>query len=151
MKTVAYRGTIYEDHEGTLVPVAEQNGQAPELPAPDPAAYYGLAGQVVEVLGQHRGRPGRLAARLPLLVRLGSRSLSPCRRRCRATSGQTERRPDRQDVQGPLPQCEFATTTDPAILRALLKLTLKDGYTWVECGGCQAGWQVADCAEERVW
>jgi hypothetical protein len=49
-----------------------------------------------------------------------------------------------------LPQCEFASTTDPAILRALLKLTPKDGYTWVECGGCQAGRQVADLAEERA-
>jgi hypothetical protein len=46
-----------------------------------------------------------------------------------------------------LPQCEFASTTDHAILRALLKITPKDGYAWVECGGCQAGWQVADFAE----
>jgi hypothetical protein len=49
-----------------------------------------------------------------------------------------------------LPQCEFVGTTDPAILRALLKITPKDGYAWVECGGCQAGWQVADFAEEHV-
>jgi hypothetical protein len=53
MRTVAYRGTIYEDHEGTLVPIAEQNGKVSDWPAPDPAAYYGLAGQVVEVLGPH--------------------------------------------------------------------------------------------------
>ena len=53
MKTVAYRGMIYEDHDGTLVPIAEQNGKVPDWPAPDPAAYYGLAGQVVEVLGPH--------------------------------------------------------------------------------------------------
>jgi hypothetical protein len=53
MKTVAYRGMIYEDHDGTLVPIAERNGKASESPAPDPAAYYGLAGQVVEVLGPH--------------------------------------------------------------------------------------------------
>jgi len=32
----------------------------------------------------------------------------------------------------------------------LLKITPKDSYTWVECGGCQAGWQVANFAEKRV-
>jgi hypothetical protein len=53
MKTVAYRGTIYEDHKGTLVPIAEQNGQASYWPSPDRAAYYGLAGEVVEVLSPH--------------------------------------------------------------------------------------------------
>jgi hypothetical protein len=49
-----------------------------------------------------------------------------------------------------LPECEFVDSTDPAILRALLKITPKDGYVWVECGGCQGGWQVADFAEETV-
>jgi hypothetical protein len=49
-----------------------------------------------------------------------------------------------------LPQCEFASTTDPAILRALLKLTPKDGYTWVECGACSGGWQVPHYVAEAV-
>jgi hypothetical protein len=45
-----------------------------------------------------------------------------------------------------LPQCEFAAATDPAILRALLKIRpgLDPGYQWVECGSCAAGWQVLD-------
>jgi hypothetical protein len=28
------------------------------------------------------------------------------------------------------------------MLRILLKVTDKDDYDWVECGGCGAGWQV---------
>ena len=47
-----------------------------------------------------------------------------------------------------LPQCVFATTTDPAVLRVLLKV--RDGmggeYWWVECGACEAGWQVPQYA-----
>jgi hypothetical protein len=42
-----------------------------------------------------------------------------------------------------LPQCEFVTVTDPAVLRVLLKVTDKGDYAWVECGSCEAGWQVA--------
>jgi hypothetical protein len=40
-----------------------------------------------------------------------------------------------------LPQCEFAAATDPAILRALLKIRpgLDPGYQWVECGVLR-GW-----------
>jgi hypothetical protein len=41
-----------------------------------------------------------------------------------------------------LPQCEFITVTDPAVLRVLLKVTDKGDYAWVECGSCEAGWQV---------
>jgi hypothetical protein len=32
--------------------------------------------------------------------------------------------------------------TDPAMLRAVLKVTHKDGYEWVECNACDYGWQV---------
>jgi hypothetical protein len=47
-------------------------------------------------------------------------------------------------------ECEFKDVSDPVILRALLRITPKERYAWVECGGCQAGWQVADFAEERA-
>jgi hypothetical protein len=44
--------------------------------------------------------------------------------------------------------CEFATATDPALLKVLLKVTEKDGgYWWVQCGSCAAGWQVPHYAE----
>ncbi len=46
-----------------------------------------------------------------------------------------------------LPQCEFASTTDPAVLRVLLKVQDREGYWWVQCGGCDAGWQVPHFAE----
>ena len=49
-----------------------------------------------------------------------------------------------------LPQCEFKDASDPSILKALLKVTPKDGYSWVECGSCSGGWQVLDFAEKRV-
>jgi hypothetical protein len=48
-----------------------------------------------------------------------------------------------------LRQCEFAHESDPFMLRALLKITAKDGYAWVECCACGGGWQVADFAPER--
>jgi len=44
-------------------------------------------------------------------------------------------------------QCEFNGVTDPAMLRAVLRVTRKDGYDWVECNGCDIGWQVAHFAE----
>ncbi len=31
--------------------------------------------------------------------------------------------------------------------RVLLKVTDKGDYDWVECGSCEAGWQVAHYAE----
>jgi hypothetical protein len=49
-----------------------------------------------------------------------------------------------------LPQCEFTDVSDVSIVKALLKLTPKDGYSWVECGACSAGWQVPDFAEASV-
>jgi len=47
-------------------------------------------------------------------------------------------------------QCEFQDVSDPAIVKALLKIVPKDGYSWVECGACGFGWQVADYAEASV-
>jgi hypothetical protein len=49
-------------------------------------------------------------------------------------------------------QCEHRDTTDPALLRAILKV--KDGsggdYWWVECGTCDTAWQVPHYAAESV-
>jgi len=43
-----------------------------------------------------------------------------------------------------LGQCEYRDTTDPAVLRVILKV--KDGaggdYHWVECGACDTAWPV---------
>jgi hypothetical protein len=48
--------------------------------------------------------------------------------------------------------CEHRDTTDPALLRAILKV--KDGaggdYWWVECSICSCGWQVPYFGPERV-
>ncbi len=41
-----------------------------------------------------------------------------------------------------LPQCEYVRETDAAMLRVLLKVTDKGDYDWVQCGSCDAGWQV---------
>ena len=50
------------------------------------------------------------------------------------------------------PQCEHRGTTDPALLRAILKV--RDGaggdYWWVECSTCDTGWQVPHYAAESV-
>jgi hypothetical protein len=47
------------------------------------------------------------------------------------------------------PQCEFASATDAAVVRVLLKI--RDGaggdYWWVECGACDTAWQVPYYAE----
>jgi len=40
--------------------------------------------------------------------------------------------------------CDHRDTTDPALLRAILRVTPGDGYTWVQCGTCDYGWQVPD-------
>ena len=42
-----------------------------------------------------------------------------------------------------LGQCEFASETDAAMLRVLLKVADKGDYDWVESGACGAGWQVS--------
>jgi hypothetical protein len=49
-----------------------------------------------------------------------------------------------------LGQCEFASETDAAMLRILLKVTDKGEYDWVECGSCGAGWQVPHYAAASV-
>ena len=43
-----------------------------------------------------------------------------------------------------LGQCEYVAETDPSVLRVLLRVKpgMGEGYDWVECGGCGAGWQV---------
>jgi hypothetical protein len=46
-----------------------------------------------------------------------------------------------------LGQCEFVGVTDAARLRAVLRVTPKDGYDWVECNACDIGWQVPYYAE----
>ena len=48
-----------------------------------------------------------------------------------------------------LGQCEYASETDPSVLRVLLRVKpgMGEGYDWVECGACDAGWQVPHYAE----
>jgi hypothetical protein len=45
--------------------------------------------------------------------------------------------------------CEYVSEIDPAVLRVLFEghAGLGGGYSWVTCGACDAGWQVADYAE----
>jgi hypothetical protein len=45
-------------------------------------------------------------------------------------------------------QCEQAATTDPAFLRAVLKLTDRDDYWRVDCNACDGVWQVPHYAAE---
>ena len=46
-------------------------------------------------------------------------------------------------------QCEYASETDPTVLKFVLRVKagLGEGYYWVECGACGAGWQVPHYAE----
>jgi hypothetical protein len=44
-------------------------------------------------------------------------------------------------------ECEYVSETDPAMIKVLLKVSDKEGYSWVECGACAAGWQVAHYSE----
>ena len=48
--------------------------------------------------------------------------------------------------------CEFASQTDAAMLRVILKV--RDGaggdYWWVQCGACDTAWQVPYYAAESV-
>jgi hypothetical protein len=46
-------------------------------------------------------------------------------------------------------QCEFASESDPAVPKILLKVRpgLGPGYSCAECGSCAAGWQVPHYAE----
>ena len=43
-------------------------------------------------------------------------------------------------------QCEHRDTSDPSILRAILRVHDREGYWWVECGACECAWQVAHYA-----
>jgi len=47
---------------------------------------------------------------------------------------------------------EFASETDPAVLRYILKVrdSMAPGYWWVECGACECAWQVPHYAAESV-
>jgi hypothetical protein len=49
----------------------------------------------------------------------------------------------------PAGQCEHRHTSNPALLRVILKV--RDGaggrYWWVECGACDTAWQVPYYAE----
>jgi len=45
---------------------------------------------------------------------------------------------------------EYKDTTGPDVIKVLLRTTEKDGYWWVECAGCEGGWQVPFYAQERV-
>jgi hypothetical protein len=48
-----------------------------------------------------------------------------------------------------LGQCEYIAETDRGVLKVLLKVKpgMGEGYDWVECGACDAGWQVPHYAE----
>jgi hypothetical protein len=51
-----------------------------------------------------------------------------------------------------LPQCEYVSEANPAVLKILL--TVKPGtggdYWWVACAGCEGSWQVLFYAAERA-
>jgi hypothetical protein len=64
---------------------------------------------------------------------------------------------ERRDPRDPalsrhLGQCEFASETDPAVLRLALKVQdgASEGYWWVTCSGCDTSWQVLHYAESVV-
>jgi hypothetical protein len=48
------------------------------------------------------------------------------------------------------PSCPYREATDPAMIRAVLRVTEKEDYWWVECNACQCGWQVPFYAAESV-
>lgn len=51
-----------------------------------------------------------------------------------------------------MPQCEHRDATDPAFLRALLKVREGAGgdYSVVECGACETFWQVPHYGADSV-
>jgi hypothetical protein len=51
---------------------------------------------------------------------------------------------------GHMGACECKAATEPDVIKVLLRITEKDGYWWVECAGCEGGWQVPFYAQERV-
>lgn len=46
-----------------------------------------------------------------------------------------------------LGQCQFVGEANDHMLRVLLRVVEKEGYDWVECGACNAGWQVPHYVE----
>jgi hypothetical protein len=46
--------------------------------------------------------------------------------------------------------CEHRDTTDPTIVKAILRVHDREDYWWVECSTCEYGWQVAYYAAESV-
>jgi hypothetical protein len=46
--------------------------------------------------------------------------------------------------------CEYKGVTDPDVIKVLLRVTEKDSYWWVECAGCEGGWQVPFYAQESA-
>jgi hypothetical protein len=46
--------------------------------------------------------------------------------------------------------CEFLDATEPSTLRAVLRVTDRDGYWWVECNACDGVWQVPYYASDGV-
>jgi hypothetical protein len=78
-------------------------------------------------------------------------------RRCQCTvehHREPPARPARLDPLDPktsrhLPHCDFASETDPALLRLALKVKdgMGPGYWWVTCQVCDASWQVLHYAE----
>jgi hypothetical protein len=46
--------------------------------------------------------------------------------------------------------CEYKGTTNPDVIKVLLRITEKDSYWWVECGGCEGDWQVPFYAQESA-
>jgi hypothetical protein len=49
-------------------------------------------------------------------------------------------------------ECEHPATTDPAVIRAILKVTQgpTGDYPWVQCSACDHGWQVPYYAAESA-
>ena len=47
-------------------------------------------------------------------------------------------------------ECEHRDTTDPTIVKAILRFHDRDGYWWVECATCEYGWQVPYYAAEET-
>lgn len=46
--------------------------------------------------------------------------------------------------------CEHRDTTDPTIVKAILRVHDRENYWWTECAACECGWQVPYYAPESV-
>jgi hypothetical protein len=44
-------------------------------------------------------------------------------------------------------ECELRFETEPSVLKFALKATDREGYFWVTCSACEAGWQVPHYVE----